>query len=204
MKKSKTAKVKSAAKTTKKVAAKIKPVEEVKVKATATVQPEKEKTKVVELTQTDKIKKFLTEDGLFGNCNTALKAFTDKTGLKVTYANFRRTYITFNGGVNILQEGPTQNPHFRTLSKRDRHDIEYFVWENIPIKEQPDLTHIGMAVLVAEREVRPDDFILKTVHFKGEKGWPTHNGYTLFQKSTEYNRCFIADQVRLHPSLLGK
>lgn len=149
------------------------------------------------MTQTEKIKKFIEQNGLGTSCNDCLKRFEVQTGLKVTYANFRRVYITFNEGKNILQVEPMQDPRFKTIEIQTKHGLPDIEWENVPLEETPTTEHIGKPVLVASLSLQKSNYFLLAVHSKGDKFWPTHNGFTVLEESTGYKRCFTAQSVRL-------
>lgn len=149
------------------------------------------------MTQTEKIKKFIEQNGLGTSCNDCMKRFEVQTGLKVTYANFRRTYITFNEGKNILQVGPTADPRFKMIEFEGKHGLPNLKWESIPLDETPTAEHIGKPVLIASPCLQKTNYTLLKVHNMGDKFWPTSAGFTVLEESTGYERCFIAESVRL-------
>lgn len=149
------------------------------------------------MTQTDHIKKFLTENGLGQGCNDSLQRFKLETGLDVTYANFRRVFITFNEGSNILQTGPTQDPRFKTIEHRDKHNLPFLVWETIPLDERPTAKHIGCQVLICDLTLQNTTYTVLAIHAKGDKYWKDYDGVSVLEQSTGYTRAFHADSVRL-------
>lgn len=149
------------------------------------------------MTQTDHIKKFLTDNGLGNGCNDMLKRFELETGLQVTYANFRRVFITFNEGNNILQVGPLEDPRFKTIEHKDKNGLPFLTWENLQSDEIPTAKNVGHKVLICCYTAQNTTYTILAIHIKGDKYWRDHAGFTLLEESTGYQRAFHADSVRL-------
>lgn len=149
------------------------------------------------MTQTEHIKNYLTKNGLGQGCNDSLKRFQLETGQVVTYANFRRVFITFNEGANILQTGPLEDPRFKTIEHKDKHGFPFLTWESIPADEKPSHLHIGREVLICDLTLQPTTYTIIAFHNQGDKFWKEYAGFSVLEKSTGYTRCFHADSVRL-------
>jgi glutamate dehydrogenase/leucine dehydrogenase len=88
--------------------------------------------------------------------------------------------------------------NFDTVERRSPSGFAYQSY--VEVKESSRLTedHIGKRVMVAGFKVT-SKFYLKKVHQKGDKYHRDSDAYTL-RTDKGMERCFYADQCRLHPA----
>ena len=88
--------------------------------------------------------------------------------------------------------------HFTTMEQSSPSGFSYIVYDNIKDSSILKEEHIGKRVMVAGKKIT-DKFYLKKVHQQGDLYHPTDDAYTLRTK-TGMERCFHANQCRLHPA----
>lgn len=163
--------------------------------------------------QTEAIKTFLQENGMFGSCNEALKAFQKTYPRTIYYSAFRRVYKLFRPApkdedgieTKAIPVDPSvvkpKGQSYETIEKISKNGIKYLAWAKVPKEAKPTKLHKTHRVYVAGTRKRASVY-LHSVHEAGEPMWP-EEGVTVVDE-TGKKRYMTMDMVRLHPSEFRK